>query len=82
MSNGNGVIWKVIISIIIPILFFMGTNLIASDKDSRSRDEKIMEKLTISVEQQTKTNVEMLLALNTMQSDIKYIRKEVVTSER
>ena len=86
MSNGNGywtkwlvgILWALIITVITTI----GTNLIASDKDSRARDirledkcvqryELICEKLNISCQKQSDTNQQILVALAELKTLVK-----------
>ena len=75
MANGDGFIWKVIISIVVPTLFFIGTNVIANDKSSRDRDEEIQCKMAEICKDQNKVNTEILVALSEIKSDVKYLRK-------
>ena len=79
MNNGNGKIdiWKIMTAIIIPVIFFMGSNLIASDKESRQRDIHLEEKLTQCVSEQKDVNKDILVALAEIKTDLKYIRREV-----
>ena len=77
-SNGNGtMVWKVITVVFVPVLFFMGNNVIANDKDSRTRDEKLAEKQVYIEIKQANINSEILVALMEIQTDLKYIKRNV-----
>lgn len=81
-ENGNGnskwTMWMagVIASALTGAMFMTGNAVIANDKDSRSRDEKINECVQKSVVEQARTNQEILIALNTIQTDLRYIKSE------
>ena len=81
-KSGNWV-WKLVTAIFIPVMFFMGNSVIANDKDSRNRDERVTEKLVLVTQEQQKVNQEILVSLAELNGDIKYlIRKENGGRER
>ena len=80
-ENGNGYWTKWLVGIvttcIITALTMIGTNVIANEQNSRSRDDNLEEKLNLCVREQTKVNTEILVALAEMKNDLSYIKKAV-----
>jgi hypothetical protein len=87
MSKGNGwTIWLsgILATIVFTILSIMGTNLIATDKESRQRDSELQaedkairgELVKACVDQQ-RVNSDILVAVREIQTDIKYIKQKV-----
>jgi len=83
MANGNGNGWVLkslvgfLLTTIFAVLMFIGSNVIANDKDSRTRDDKIKENCRISMEKQTIVNQAILISLTEIKSDLKYIKGSV-----
>ncbi len=78
----NGMIWKVITVIIIPVLFFLGNNLIASDKESRARDTDIKTDIELTRKEQGGVNQAILIALAEIKVDLKYVKKNIKENGR
>ena len=79
VSNGNGkwVMWLggLLFTILFTGFTTLTNNVIANDKDSRKRDEKIADCMTTSIIEQKMVNQEILIALKEMQTDLKYIKR-------
>ncbi len=77
-GNGNGSIaFKIITVCIIPILFFMGTSLIANDKEARARDEDVKKELVVCTAEQQKVNQAILVTLAEIKTDLGYIKQKM-----
>jgi hypothetical protein len=71
-------IWKVTTAVFIPVLFFIGNSVIANDKDSRTRDEKLQEKIVLACEKQSECNSAILVTLAEIKGDLKIVKREAV----
>lgn len=76
-SNGNSLAWKVITVCIVPVLFFMGKEMIANEEKSQKRDAEINVDVNNNYKEQQKTNELILVALAEIKTDLKYIKKNV-----
>ncbi len=76
-ENGNKFIFW-FAGTIVTILLFMGSQVIATDQNSRSRDDVLKEKLVIMCDKQQECNQDILVALADIKGDIKVIKKEMV----
>ena len=75
MAKVNGdMVWKVITAIFIPVLFFIGNNVIANDKASRERDHELEEKLNQSVIRQMEQNGETNETLAKILTALEYLK--------
>ena len=83
VSNGNGkwLVWLagILFTVLLTGFTTLTSHVVANDKDSRSRDEKITDCLTSSILEQKATNQEILIALAEVKSDLKYLRNNTDT---
>ena len=67
----------ILVTALTSTMFFLGTSVIANDKDSRDRDSKLavfVEKVKTDQQQVTQ---EILIALQEIKTDLKYIKQNV-----
>jgi len=64
-----------IVTMLTIALTTIGNAVITNDKDSRSRDDKIEECVNLAVSNQQLTNQKILIALNEIQVDLRYIKR-------
>ena len=78
-ENGKWTQWVVNALWGILTISFLGlvNNVIANDKDSRQRDTELCKQVTIDKQEQAKVNQEILIALTSIQTDLKYVVREV-----
>lgn len=65
---------RIIVGIIIGAMYFLGSNVIANDKDSRSRDMDLEGKVNLAIISQKDVNTKILVTLERIQTDIAYIK--------
>lgn len=81
-SNGSSKYIMWIIGVItVTVLPYIGNAVIENDKGSRSRDEKIDDKLTVICEKQNEMNQKILIALQDIQTEQR-VTKELIKSEK
>jgi hypothetical protein len=75
--SNNWTLWLagIVATILTSAIFMMGTNLIASDKESRCRDSEIEDKVADICEKQNSVNQEILVTLASIKTDLIYIKK-------
>ena len=77
MENGkNGMIWKVITVIIIPILLLIGNSVIANDRLRQDGDTAIKTEMSTDRKELAKELKEISSKLASIETELKYIRKE------
>jgi len=64
-----------IVTMLTIALTTIGNAVITNDKESRSRDDKIEDCLNLAVSNQQLTNQKILIALNEIQVDLRYIKR-------
>ena len=68
-------IWKVITAILVPLMFLIGTSVIANDQCSRSRDTDLERQVNSIIVKQMECNEEIKLSLLSIQKDVEYMSK-------
>ena len=75
-TNSNGTLtWKVLTIIFIPIMLFMGNNIIANDKVRQNEDKEIRQELAQDRKDINEKLTNVVQALASINTELKYIRK-------
>jgi len=81
-ENGNGKVMIIVMwifaVIVFPLLFFIGTNVVANDRCSQDRDEKLGDKIRV-VEKET---AQALTSIAQSLTDIKVAQMEIKTEQK
>ena len=76
-ENGKIDIWKIMTAIFIPVLFFLGQNVIANDRARQDEDKQVRKEIDIVCKEQTAINQNIVIALAEIKTDLKYIKAGV-----
>ena len=80
-ENGKNGYTKWLVGTLFTVLFWgfttLASNVIANDKEARQRDEDIKEDMVKVCSEQAMVNQSILITLKEIQTDMKYVRREV-----
>ena len=76
-ENGKIDIWKIMTAIFIPVLFFLGQNVIANDRARQDEDKQVRKEIDVVCKEQTIINQNIVIALAEIKTDLKYIKAGV-----
>ena len=76
-SHGNGVVWKAITVIVLPVLFFMGKEMIANEEKCQRRNSTNQERIVQGQKEQQMINQTVLVVLAEIKTDLVYIKSKV-----
>ena len=82
-SNGsNGWTWKIMTAILIPAFFALTSAVVANDKESRTRDEKITEVVSTNQVEMKDDLTQIKVMMASVSTDLKYLREEAASGRR
>jgi membrane protein implicated in regulation of membrane protease activity len=78
MSSDKWTFWLsgIVVSILTTVLLMLGTNVIANDRESRSRDAALCEKLDQETKEIYVVVSDVRILLSEIRTDVAYLKKE------